>query len=134
MMSSSPLPDLVDYEAELERRAGGSLSADDVGRLLSITRHEVEERRQARSLLAIRQGNNWTYPNAQFVGKETIPCLATVVEGLQVSGPWVTLEFLVTPDDALGGLTPREALLRGEGMRDQVVVIVRGHREGEGFA
>jgi hypothetical protein len=126
-------PEIANRE-ELERRAGGNLSADGVGRLLGINRKAVDERRRAKTLLAIRQRGNWTYPRAQFHQNETIPCLAEVIEGLEESGTWVTLEFLIAEDDALNGLTPRDALLRGGEMRDRVLVLVRGHREGEGFA
>jgi len=133
-MSSSLKLDLAEYEAALERRAGGSLAPADVGHLLGIALQAVDERRRAHSLLAIRKGVEWAYPRAQFHDTGTIPCLSVVVEGLEMSGPWVTLEFLLTPDDALGGASPKDALLRGGEMRDRVVTIVRGHREGEGFA
>lgn len=133
-------PDAVDLVAEiahreeLERRAGGNLSAEDVGRLLGISRQAVDKRRRSGNLLATRQGGNWVYPRAQFQDKETIPCLATVVSGLVESGPWVTLEFLVTADDALAGMTPRDALVKGGAAREQALMLVRGYRGGEGFA
>ncbi|MBB5693578.1 hypothetical protein [Muricoccus pecuniae] len=133
-MSYGPPPDTTEYESALETRAGGNLSVEDVGHLLGITRQEVDERRRERSLLAIHHEDGWVYPRAQFVGSATVPCLALVVEGLETCGPWVTLEFLVTPDDALGGLSPKEALLRGGEMRDRVQSLVRGWSEGEGFA
>ncbi|SDB74525.1 hypothetical protein [Belnapia rosea] len=133
MMSHSPPLDLADYEAALERRAGGNLSADEVASLLGITFQAVDERRRAQSLLAIRRGDGWIYPRAQFHGNGTVPCLAAVVEGLDASGPWVTLEFIITPDGVLDGLSPREALLSGGDMLDRVMTVVCGHREGEGF-
>lgn len=133
-MSHSQPQDTTDYEAALEMRSGGSLSAEDVGHLLGITLQEVDDRRRSQSLLAVRKGDEWAYPRAQFVGAETIPCLAMVVEGLETCGPWVTLEFLLVPDDALDGLAPREGLLRGSEMCDRVVALVRGYQEGEGFA
>lgn len=132
-MSYSTPPNPADYETALERRAGGNLSRDEVGHLLGITVRAVDERRRARCLLALRRGGNWVYPRAQFHAKETIPCLPAVVEGLEASSPEVTLEFLLTPDDALEGMSPRDALLKGNGLRDQVLAIVRGYREGEGF-
>jgi len=122
------------YQVALETRAGGCLSADDVGRLLGISRQAVDDRRTAGSLLAVHRGDEWAFPRAQFHEQGTISNLAAIVEGLEVSGPWATLEFLVTPDDTLGGLTPRDALLRGGEMRERVLVLVRGHREGEGYA
>lgn len=120
--------------ATLERRAGGNLTAEAVGKLLGLSQEAVEERRRAGALLAMPQGGGWTYPRAQFHEKDVVPGLAEVVHGFGDSGPWVTLEFLVSPDDALDGLAPRDALLKGGEMRERVMTLVRGQREGEGFA
>jgi hypothetical protein len=133
-------PDAVDLAREIEhredvvRRAGGMLSAEAAGKLLNISRQAVDKRRRNGTLLAIRQGGDWLYPRAQFHDHEAIPGLADVVRGLGASGPWVTLEFLVTEDDVLGGLSPRAALLKGGASREQVMTLVRGQDSGEGFA
>lgn len=133
-MSHSPSSDLADHEAALEARAGGSLSREGMAYLLGIDQADVDQRRRARSLLALPRGDEWVYPRVQFHETGTIPCLAEVVEGLEVSGPWVTLDFLVTNDNALGGLTPRNRLVNGGAWRHQVMAILRGYREGEGFS
>ena len=133
-------PDAVDLAREIKhreilvRRAGGMLSAEEVGQLLHITRQAVDKRRRGRTLFAIRQGGDWLYPRAQFHEHETIPDLAEIIKGLEASGPWVTLEFLTTEDSVLDGLTPREALLKGGEMHRRVMTLVRGHESGEGFA
>jgi hypothetical protein len=133
-------PDAIDLAREIEQReaivqqAGGMLSAEDVGKLLKITRQAVDKRRRGKTLLALRQGGDWLYPRAQFHENQTIPGLADLVRGLEASGPWVTLEFLVTKDDALGDLSPRSALLRGGELRELVATLVRGQANGEGFA
>ena len=46
----------------------------------------------------------------------------------------MTLEFVVTADAVLDGLTPREALLKGGELHQRVMTLVRGHEAGEGFA
>jgi hypothetical protein len=133
-------PDAVDLAREIEhreavvRRAGGMLSAEDAGKLLHMSRQGVDKRRRSKALLAVRQGGDWLYPRAQFHEHEAIPGLADVIRGFEASGPWVTLEFLVTEDDVLGGLTPREALLKGGELRGRVTTLVRGQESGEGFA
>ena len=110
------------------------LSAQDVGRLLNITRQAVDKRRRNKALLALRQGGDWLYPRGQFHEHETIPGLVDVIRGFEESGPWVALEFLVTEDDVLGGLSPRAALLKGGELRKRVATLVRGQASGEGFA
>ena len=133
-------PEAVDLATEIEhrtdvvRQAGGTLSADEVGRLLNISRQAVDKRRRNKTLLALRQGGDWLYPRAQFHEYEAIPGLADVIRGLADSGPWVTLEFLITEDDALCGLSPRAALLKGGEPRERVATLVRGQESGEGFA
>jgi len=133
-------PDAVDLVREIEhretlvRRAGGMLSAEDAGQLLHISRQAIDKRRRGRTLLAIRQGGDWLYPRAQFHEHEAVPGLPEIIKGFEVSGPWITLEFLVTEDSVLENLAPREALLRGGEMRDRVMTLVRGHEGGEGFA
>lgn len=122
------------HREKVERRAGGSLSAEAVGRLLGTGRQAVDERRRAGALLATPRGADWAYPRAQFHGSATIPGLADVAAGFEDSGPWIALEFLVTEDDTLDGLTPREALPRGGEMRERVMAFVRGRRGGEDFA
>jgi hypothetical protein len=133
-------PDALDLAREIEhretlvRRAGGMLSAQEAGQLLHITRQAIDKRRRGRTLLAIRQGGDWLYPRAQFHEHEVLPGLPEVIKGLNVSGPWVTLEFLTTEDSVLDGLAPREALLKGGEMHERVITLVRGHASGEGFA
>lgn len=132
-------PEAVDLAKEIEhcdallRRTGGTSTASKVARLLGISRQAVDKRRQNGALLAMRQGSDWHYPRVQFHGRDTLPNLPEVVRGMAETGPWVTLEFLVTPDTALLGLTPREALLNGGADRDQALMLVRGY-EGEGFS
>jgi hypothetical protein len=133
-------PDAVDLAREIEhreslvRRAGGVLSSEQAGQLLHITRQAIDKRRRGRTLLAIRQGGDWLYPRAQFHDHEAIPGLPVVIKGLDVSGPWIMLEFLTTEDSVLDGLTPREALLKGGEMRERVMTLVCGQESGEGFA
>lgn len=124
----------IEHRAEVVKRAGGMLSAEDAGKLLGISRQGVDKRRRAKTLLAIRQGGDWLYPRAQFHEHETIPGLPEVVRGFADSGPWVALEFLVTPDDVLDGLSPRAALLKGGAAHERVATLVRAHAGGEGFA
>jgi hypothetical protein len=133
-------PDAMDLAREiahrdaLVRRADGMLSAGEAGQLLHITRQAVDKRRRGNTLLAIRQGGDWLYPRTQFHEHETIPGLPEIIKKLDMSGPWVTLEFLTTEDSVLDDLTPREALLKGGEMHARVMTLLHGRESGEGFA
>jgi hypothetical protein len=132
-------PEAIDLAKEIEhcdallRRAVGTYSVTEVAQLLGISWQAVDKRRQNGALLAIRQRSDWHYPRAQFHERETLPNLPEVVKGMAETGPWVTPDFLVTPNTVLLGLTPRDALLKGGANRDQVMQLVRGYSY-DGFA
>jgi hypothetical protein len=128
VLDLDPLADaLARGASERERlasRAGGLLSAAQAARALGgISRQAVDKRRRANQLLAVRVAGDWRYPAAQIGADGTVPAalpsvLATASElGM---GAWATLDFLLTPDGALGGLTPLDALRRGGGEADAV--------------
>jgi hypothetical protein len=54
-----------------------------------------------------------------------IPGIPEIVRGLGASGPWVILDFILTSDSVLDGLSPREALLQGGEMYSRVMSLVR---------
>jgi hypothetical protein len=124
----------IEHRDKLVQRAGGMLSAEEAGLLLHIGRQAVDKRRRNKTLLAVRQAGDWFYPRAQFHEHEVIPGISEIVKGLEVSGPWVTLEFMLTSDSVLDGLSPREALLKGGELYARVMTLVRGQEAGEGFA
>lgn len=131
-----PLAPLVAHNAQhregLLEQAGGIFSAAEVAQLLGISRQAVDKRRAKGALLALKQGSDWRYPRCQFVDADTIPDLAEVVRGMAASGPWVTLDFLLAPDTALGGLSPLEALSKNR-LAD-VLRLVRAEGDGNGFS
>ncbi len=100
----------------LARLAGGLLSAAEVGRALGISPQAVDKRRRGNRLLAVRVSSDWRYPAAQIGAYgEVAPALPLVLQDASVVGRsgWTLLDFLLAPDDALGGLTPLESLRRG---------------------
>jgi len=133
-------PESLDFAREIEhrdklvQRAGGMLSAEEAGQLLHIGRQAVDKRRRNKTLLAVRQAGDWFYPRAQFHEHEVIPGIPEIVKGFEESGPWVTLEFIMTSDSVLDGLSPREALLKGGDLYGRVMTLVRAQEAGEGFA
>ncbi len=133
-----PLAPLIarnaEHKMELLSAAGGSLSAEDVGLLLGITRQGVDKRRRAHGLLAFRQGGDWRYPRRQFdePSHEVVAGLPKVVQAFAEAGPWVTLDFLLAADDTLDGLSPLE-VLRAGGWSDSIGRLLDVER-GDGFA
>jgi hypothetical protein len=113
-----PLADaLARGAAEREQlvvKAAGLLSADAAGRAVGITRQAIDKRRRGRQLLAVKVGNDWRYPAAQFGSAgEAVPGLAGILDALADLQPWAVLDFLLADDAALGGISPLEALRRG---------------------
>jgi hypothetical protein len=115
VLSQLPLRNLVreiEHRDKLVQRAGGMLSVEEAGQLLHIGRQAVDKCRRNKALLAVRQARDWFYPRAQFHEHEVIPGIPEIVKGFEASGPWVTLEFILSSDSVLDGLSPREALLK----------------------
>ncbi len=117
-----PLSDAIargsDARRALVEAAGGALGAEEAGRLLGITRQAVDKRRRAGALLAVRVGDDWRYPACQFDEARpggVVAGLPEVVQAMVAAGPWVTLDFLLAADGALGGATPLAALRAGGG-------------------
>lgn len=105
----------AEARARLIEAAGGLLGADAVGRLLGITRQAVDKRRVAGRLLALRIRGDWHYPAVQFAPDgEASEGLAEVIAAMPEASPWAVLDFLLAPDDALGGRTPLRALQAGD--------------------
>ncbi len=136
--SLEPLVPLIARNAEhcleLLAEAGGTLSAEEVGDLLGISRQAVDKRRRANGLLACRRGGDWRYPRCQFDEEagDVLEGLPKVVQAFATAGPWVTLDFLLAPDDALDGRPPIEALRAG-GWTEDLERLLRIER-GDGFA
>ncbi|RWD96443.1 DNA-binding protein [Mesorhizobium sp.] len=121
----------VEHRKLLIERAGGTLSAEDAGSLLGISRQAVDKRRRAGSLLALREGSDWRYPACQFDNTDVAAGIPDIVQAQTSSGPWVALDFLLAPDSSLGGRSPLEALKAGD--REAVLRLLRSEAQ-DGFA
>ncbi|TAY83463.1 helix-turn-helix domain-containing protein [Rhizobium leguminosarum] len=121
----------VEHRQNLIERAGGTMSAEDAGRILGISRQAVDKRRRAGTLLAVREGSDWRYPFCQLDQGEVIAGISDVVRGFAAAGPWIALDFLLAPDTVLGGRTPLQALRDGD--REAVRRLLRVETS-DGFA
>lgn len=104
----------VEHRRALLERAGGTLSAEEAGRVLGISRQAIDKRRRTGNLLAVREASDWRYPACQFGQGDVVAGLSEVLRGFAAQGPWIALDFLLAPAAALGGRTPLEALRAGE--------------------
>ncbi|API55883.1 DNA-binding protein (plasmid) [Rhizobium leguminosarum] len=121
----------VEHRQNLVERAGGTMSAEDAGRILGISRQAVDKRRRAGTLLAVREGSDWRYPLCQLDQGEVIAGISDVVRGFAAAGPWIALDFLLASDTALGGRTALQALCDGD--REAVRRLIR-IETSDGFA
>lgn len=106
-------------------RAGGALGVADVAGILGISRQAVDERRRAHRLIAVPQGQVYVYPAAQFGTNGLVPGLDQALEVMPVQDPWMRLEWLLTADDALGGMSPLEVLQSGHAA--EAIANAAGH-------
>jgi hypothetical protein len=133
-----PLAPLIarnaEHRLEVLDAAGGALTASEVGALLTITRQAVDKRRRAAGLLGLRYGSDWRYPRCQFdePSHAVIRGLPALLKALSRTGPWAILDFLLSPDETLGGQTPLETL-RTYGWNDALERLVR-IEHGDGFS
>jgi hypothetical protein len=93
---------------------GGTLTSDEVARLLGMTRQAVDKRRRAGRLLAFSLGRRgYAYPAWQFVPDGILPGLEEALAALTVQGSWTQAAFFLGGTLYLDGETPLAELRRG---------------------
>ena len=124
----------AEHRLELLAAAGGVWSAAEVAAFLGVSRQAVDKRRQASKLLGLRQGGDWRYPRCQFdeASHEALPDLPKALAAFSRGGPWIALDFLLAPDQTLGGKSPIE-VLRRSGWTEDLARLAR-IEGGDGFA
>lgn len=105
----------IEERRRLLSAEGGSIGAQEVARLLHVSRQAVHKRQRAGRLLGVDCGRHGlAFPVWQFGPEGVIPGLEEVLDALQGWEPWSQLAFLLSESDALGGETPLEALRQGD--------------------
>jgi hypothetical protein len=124
----------AEQKLELLRKAGGTLSVNEVAKLLGISRQAVDKRRREGKLLAVARGADYAYPACQFDDDHVVAGLAEVLGQMgQEPLPWAALAFLITPDDRLGELSPLEALRRKDETLKEMTLRLARAISGDGF-
>jgi len=96
--------------------AGGTYDLGEVRKVMrGISRQAVDKRVQEGSLLAVPgPSNRRRYPTAQFnQDGGVVEGLKALRGALPTHNPWAVLNFLVNPQDGLGGAKPIERLRAG---------------------
>lgn len=133
-----PLAPLIarnaEHRLELLDRCGATLTAEQAGQLIGITRQAIDKRRRSGTLIALRQAGSWHYPRCQFneARHEVVAGLPKLLESMAMSNPWVVLDFLLAPDETLDGRTPLD-VLRAEGWTSDLDRLTR-IQQGDGFS
>ena len=123
----------AEQKMELLKQAGGGLSANDVSRLLHISRQAVDKRRRGGKLLAVPRGSDYAYPACQFEDGAPVAGLPEILAARNANHPWVTLAFLMSPDEQLG-CSPLQAFSGVDPkLKDRALRLARAAAEGDGF-
>ena len=105
----------IQAKRRLIEEHGGTLTADEVGQIIGISRQGVNVRRQADKLIALPTGRHgYRYPTWQFAESGTLPGLEKVLAVLAPHDEWMQVIFFVSKNLRLGGRTPVEVLKTGE--------------------
>ncbi len=105
----------IEARDQLLNAQGGSLPVERVAKYLGLTRQAVDKRRKANKLIGLSVGRHgYLYPSWQFSRNGTVPGLEDVLGALYRHDPWSQAIFLLSPNDRLDGMTPLEALRKGQ--------------------
>ncbi|MPR06208.1 hypothetical protein [Microvirga tunisiensis] len=110
---------------EILRRAGGYLEEALAADWLCMDVAELRQHVEAGDLLAVEWDGRLVVPAFQLRNSMTVLRVREILAMMPIRAPWMRLEWFVTPDDALGGLTPFEAFQAGR--EAEVRELARGH-------
>ncbi len=115
-------------------QGGGSLSLSGISDKLVCSLDEARALVAGGEVFAIRGPDTLLAPADQFLPDGTVvPGLKAILTRFVDRHPVITLQFLVTPDSALDGQSPLQALALGGRWAEAVERLARAH-QGDGFA
>ena len=117
--------DVAEYKQWLIRQAGGVLEEDLVADWLDMSLPELRRHTEAGDLIAIDMDGRTVYPAFQLKNPTTILNVRKILSVMPIKASWMRLEWFLTPDSALDGDTPWEALRAGR--REAVLECARSH-------
>jgi hypothetical protein len=118
----------IESQRKLIEEHGGTLSAEQVGQMLGISRQAIDKRRRSRTLIALNMGRHgYRYPVWQFTKSGPLPGLEDVLQALEPHDEWMQIAFFVSNNPRLGDETPVDMLKAGE--LEPVVNAARAYGE-----
>jgi DNA-directed RNA polymerase specialized sigma24 family protein len=113
-MAKARLRDIELREAIIHAE-GGTLTVDEVSRLLGVSRQAVDKRRRAGKLIALPFGHHrYEYPGWQFGASDVLNGIADVLAELPFDDPWSQAAFFLGENSCLDGERPLDVLRRGD--------------------
>jgi hypothetical protein len=118
----------IRLKQELLNTEGGTISSEQVAKLLNLTRQGVDKRRASGKLIGISMGRRgYAYPLWQFQDGQVLSGLEVVLKAMKERAPWTQVMFMLTSDLHLDGETPLARLRQGD--IDSVVQAARCYGE-----
>ena len=90
------------HQEEIAEEAGVTLSVGQAANLLGISRQALDKRRKVGSILGVRMGADWKYPEFQFKIRQPLARLKDVVQAHHGVDGWVVLDSILARDAAYG--------------------------------
>jgi hypothetical protein len=105
----------IEHRKRITEKLGGTLSVEQVSKLIGISRQAVDKRRSQNQLIGLTQGRRgYAYPAFQFEDGKTLDGLKEVLDALSGHDPWMQSIFFANGNDRLNGRTALDALRQGE--------------------
>ena len=95
-------------------QAGGTEPMKDVENRLGVSDDTIRKRTKKKQMIAIPVGNRQEYPVWQFDGPQIVPHFEEVLQLLDAEHYVDQTRFFITPSKDLDGLSPINALKKGE--------------------
>ena len=118
----------LELRQQMLKTSGGTLSSQQVAKVLGISRQAVDKRRSSNQLLALTQGKRgYRYPSFQFDEGKILNGFEEVLGELEALDPWMQLNFFTSAQERLGGKTAIKALQ--EGLVEEVKSVASAYGE-----
>lgn len=107
------------------KQTGGTEPIKDVEERLGVSDDTIRKRTKKKQMIAIPVGNRQEYPVWQFDGPQMVPHFEDVLQLLDANHYVDQTRFFITPSKDLDGLSPIDALKKGDQFLKRVKLKAR---------